>query len=51
MFSELNQGQMSARRVDDEDDDMDTDFIDEAPQEEDDRPTDPRWDALKKLKR
>lgn len=43
--------QMSARRVDDDDDDIDTDFIDDTLQEEVDRPTDPRWDALKKLKR
>ena len=37
--------------VDDDDDDIDTDFIDDTLQEEVDRPTDPRWDALKKLKR
>lgn len=41
---------MSARRVDDEDDDEldDVDFNDG---EESEQPTDPRWDALKKLKR
>jgi uncharacterized metal-binding protein YceD (DUF177 family) len=42
--------QMSARRIDDEDDDIDMEFIDDT-QEEEEKPTDPRWDALKKLKR
>ena len=40
--------QMSARLVDEEDDDIE--FTDDN-QEEVERPTDPRWDALKKLKR
>ena len=44
---------MSAKRIDDDDDieeDM-PDFIDDATTQEEEQPTDPRWDALKKLKR
>ena len=44
---------MSAKRIDDDDDieeDM-PDFINDATTQEEEQPTDPRWDALKKLKR
>lgn len=45
---------MSARRVDDDEDDIEfvsTGIDEDKTIDEDDRPTDPRWDALKKLKR
>lgn len=43
---------MSAKRIED-DEDMDEipDYIEDDATEEEERPTDPRWDALKKLKR
>ena len=43
--------QMSAHRIGDEDDDMEIEIIDDDNAQEEEKPTDPRWDALKKLKR
>jgi uncharacterized metal-binding protein YceD (DUF177 family) len=45
---------MSARRVDDDDEEVEfvsTGIDEDNSIEEEERPTDPRWDALKKLKR